>query len=59
MVLCRNMAFLSAPRVGCQIYYVPVKSVDQVQDTLKNIKKNIEKREKKETDGVAGSNEVE
>ena len=25
MVLCRNMEILSAPRVGCQIYYVPVK----------------------------------
>ena len=54
MVLCRNMAILSAPRVGCQIYYVPVKVRRPSSRYIKNIKKNIEKREIKEKDCMAG-----
>ena len=42
------MAISSAPRVGCQIYYVPVKVRRPSSRYIKNYKKNIEKKNKRE-----------
>ena len=47
MVLCRNMAILSAPRVGCQIYYVPVKIRRPSSRYIKKYKKEYRKKRNK------------
>ena len=47
MVLCRNMAILSAPRVGCQIYYVPVKVRRPSSIYIRKYKKEYRKKRNK------------